>query len=154
MSNNKEKQYKTIISQMDAIWDSSIQLTGNLSNITALIKQEFNFWWVGFYLVNSNKLLELGPFQGPVACTLIPYGKGVCGQSWSLKQTIIVPNVHLFEGHIACSSVSNSEIVVPIIKNNTVLGVLDIDSEFYDTFDKVDEMYLQNICNFISHNME
>lgn len=154
MSNTKEKQYKTIISQMDAIWDSSIQITGNLSNITALIKHEFNFWWVGFYFVNSSDFLELGPFQGPVACTLIPYGKGVCGKSWLLKQTIIVPNVHLFEGHIACSSVSNSEIVVPIVKNNTVLGVLDIDSEFFDTFDNVDAMYLQNICEYISHKME
>jgi len=153
MSNTKEEQYKTIIKQMDAIWDSSIHLTGNLSNITALIKQEFNFWWVGFYFVNSKDFLELGPFQGPVACTLIAFGKGVCGKSWSTKETIIVPNVHLFEGHIACSSVSNSEIVVPIIQNNTVLGVLDIDSELYDTFDKVDKLYLEKICEFISNKM-
>ncbi len=120
-------------------------LIANLSNTVAVLKEKFNFWWIGFYLVKGDQLV-LGPFQGPVACTRIGKGKGVCGSSWEQKQTILVANVHQFPGHIACSAASNSEIVVPVIKNNEVAMVLDVDSIDYDYFNETDKKYLEEIA--------
>ncbi len=141
----KENQYQSLLSQIEVLIDPKCSWIANYANICAAIQAEFKHWWCGFYMVNENKLLELGPFQGPVACTLIGFNKGVCGTAWAKKETIIVPNVHEFEGHIACSSESNSEIVIPIIKNNEVIGVLDIDSINYNQFDEIDKLYLEKI---------
>jgi GAF domain-containing protein len=140
---SKEERYKEVLISARGLIDPNCSDTANLANISALLKTYFNFWWCGFYLVNDKQQLELGPFQGPVACTLIQYGKGVCGTSWQRGETIIVPNVHEFEGHIACSSASNSEIVVPLFRDNKVIGVLDIDSEHFNHFDEMDKHYLE-----------
>lgn len=142
---NKEARYKTLLTQIETLIDPQCGTIANYANVCAAIQAEFGFWWCGFYIINTTKQLELGPFQGPVACTLIGYNKGVCGSSWAQKETIIVPNVHEFEGHIACSSASNSEIVVPIFKNQEVVAVLDIDSLEYNAFDTVDQLYLEQI---------
>ncbi len=149
MSASKVEQYEEVLKQAEGLIDRNCSDITNYANISALLKTTFNFWWCGFYLVNKNNQLELGPFQGPVACTLIGYGKGVCGTSWEKRSTIVVPDVHQFEGHIACSSASNSEIVVPIIKNNEVIGVLDIDSEHFNHFDEVDAKYLEKLVEMI-----
>jgi len=124
-------------------------LIANLANITGALKEQFNWLWVGFYLVKNDELV-LGPFQGPVACTRIKKGKGVCGTSWAKAQTLIVPDVEKFPGHIACSSLSRSEIVVPIIRNNKVIGVLDVDSIEPDQFDNIDQDYLEQITELIN----
>ena len=130
--------------------DGEEDLIANLANIAAALKQQFGWLWVGFYLV-KREILVLGPFQGPVACTRIQKGRGVCGKSWELAQTLIVPDVEKFPGHIACSSLSKSEIVLPLFDNNeTVTGVLDIDSEQLDTFDETDQLYLEEIVSWIS----
>lgn len=149
MSQTKVELYEELLKQAEGLIDHHCSDITNYANISALLKTTFNFWWCGFYLVNKNNHLELGPFQGPVACTLIGYGKGVCGASWEKKSTIVVPDVHQFEGHIACSSASNSEIVVPLIKNNEVIGVLDIDSEHFNHFDEVDAHYLEKLVEMI-----
>jgi GAF domain-containing protein len=120
-----------------------------MANISAALKEVFSFWWVGFYLVKNNELV-LGPFQGPVACTRIALGKGVCGTSWKEAKTIIVADVDQFPGHIACSSASRSEIVVPVLKDGKVIAVLDVDSEHYDHFDKTDDQYLTIITKLLS----
>lgn len=127
----------------------SDDLIANLANCSAALKTVFNFWWVGFYLVKNNQLV-LGPFQGPVACTTIQLGKGVCGSSWKQAETIIVENVNDFPGHIACSSASLSEIVVPIIVNNNVVAVLDLDSEYLSHFDEIDKRYLEELAGYIA----
>ena len=137
--------YKTIISQVNSIVDSSLPLVSNLSNVSAILNQLENLNWVGFYLVKNNTLY-LGPFQGEVACTVIEYGKGVCGTSLKEKKTIIVDDVNKFKGHIACSSLSKSEIVVPIIKDNEVKALIDIDSPIYNRFNEDDKNNLEQVA--------
>jgi L-methionine (R)-S-oxide reductase len=127
----------------------STDLTANLANVSAALKETFQWWWIGFYLVKENELV-LGPFQGPVACTRIASGKGVCGSSWVKKETIVVPDVEQFPGHIACSSASRSEIVVPVIKGDHVVAVLDADSEHLSFFDEVDKQFLEQLCQRLS----
>ncbi len=145
----KSEQYEQLLTQVKALIDPNCSWLANYANICAAIQDNFHHWWCGFYFVNTNNQLELGPFQGPVACTLIPYNKGVCGSSWAKKETILVPDVHKFEGHIACSSESNSEIVIPIIQNNMVIGVLDIDSINFSQFDEIDQHYLESIVELL-----
>ena len=140
----KEEKYQEITPQIQALVAGETDLIANMANIAAVLHSAFHFWWTGFYLVKGNELV-LGPFQGPIACTRIPYGKGVCGAAWAHDKTIIVPNVHDFPGHIACSSESKSEIVVPIRQNDKVIAVLDIDSADYNTFDAIDQTYLEKI---------
>lgn len=144
VAGNKEENYICLIPQIEALIDGEENLYANLSNVAAALKMAFDFFWVGFYLVDNDdeNQLVLGPFQGPIACTRIQYGKGVCGTAWQEQKTISVPNVDAFPGHIACSSDAKSEIVVPIFKNNKVVAVLDIDSNQLNDFDKLDEIYL------------
>lgn len=144
----KSEKYEQVYTSAKALLEGETDLIANLANVCALIKTEFNFWWVGFYLVKQDELV-LGPFQGPVACTRIAKGKGVCGTSWAQASSIVVPDVHKFEGHIACSAASNSEIVVPLIHNGEVWGVLDIDSTEFDSFDETDRMYLEKIVSLL-----
>lgn len=141
---SKEEKYKALVPQIKALLEGEDDVIANLSNVAAALKSTFNFWWVGFYIVKQNELV-LGPFQGPVACTRIQKSKGVCGTSWAESSTIIVPDVDEFPGHIACSSLSKSEIVVPMFKNNEVWAVLDVDSEFLNHFDTSDAKYLEEI---------
>jgi len=145
----KEEQYESLLPQIKALLEGEPDLIANLANITGALKEQFNWLWVGFYLVKNDELV-LGPFQGPVACTRIKKGKGVCGASWAKAQTLIVPDVEKFPGHIACSSLSRSEIVVPIIRNNKVLGVLDVDSIEPDQYDNIDQDYLEQITELIN----
>lgn len=140
----KEEQYKTLIPQIAALIEGEPDLVANLANITAALKEQFGWLWTGFYLVKDNELV-LGPFQGPIACTRIRKGKGVCGTSWEKGQTLIVEDVEKFPGHIACSSLSRSEIVVPLWKDGNVIGVLDVDSEHLAHFDATDQLYLEQI---------
>ncbi|MEY3576977.1 MAG: hypothetical protein RL394_560 [Bacteroidota bacterium] len=147
-SGSKEEQYLSLIPQIKGLIDGEPDLVANLANIAAALKEQFGFFWVGFYLVKDDELV-LGPFQGPVACTRIRKGRGVCGTSWSQAKTIIVPDVEKFPGHIACSSISKSEIVVPLFKNNTVWGVLDVDSDQYNSFDEKDAQFLEEIVLLI-----
>jgi L-methionine (R)-S-oxide reductase len=140
----KEEQYKTLLPQIFAIIDGEVDLVANLANITAALKEQFGWLWVGFYLVKNNELI-LAPFQGPIACTRIQKGRGVCGSAWAKAVTLIVPDVEKFPGHIACSALSKSEIVVPIIRNNEVIGVLDVDSVLLNDFDAIDATYLEEI---------
>lgn len=149
ISATKEEQYQSIIPQIRALIQGEDDLVANLANVCAALKEQFNFFWVGFYLLKSDTLV-LGPFQGPVACTRIAKGKGVCGSAWAQEKTLIVPDVEMFPGHIACSSLSKSEIVIPIIRQGVVLGVLDVDSESLDQFDEVDSLYLQQIVDSIN----
>lgn len=144
----KSEKYEQVWLAAQGLLEGETDLVANLANIAALIKTEFNFWWVGFYLVKQEELV-LGPFQGPVACTRIGKGKGVCGTSWAKAETIVVPDVHKFEGHIACSAASNSEIVVPLLHEGRVWGVLDIDSTDFNTFDETDKIYLEKIVSHI-----
>ena len=146
---SKEEQYITLIPQIKALISGEKNLIANLANIAASLKQQFNFFWVGFYLVEDQDLV-LGPFQGPIACTRIKKGKGVCGSSWEQEQIIIVPDVEAFPGHIACSSLSKSEIVLPIFQSNKMIGVLDIDSDQYSSFDDVDAKYLNEILQLLN----
>jgi GAF domain-containing protein len=144
----KEEIYLQVLNQLRALVQGEEDLIANLANSCALLKEAFNWWWVGFYLVKNQELV-LGPFQGPVACTRIAYGRGVCGSAWQQQKTIIVPNVHDFPGHIACSSASLSEIVVPFFgSNQEVIGVLDVDSEHLNYFDEIDAKYLEAIVAF------
>ena len=146
---SKVEQYENLIPQLKALVEGEQNHIANLANITAALKETFHFFWVGFYLMEGDELV-LGPFQGPIACTRIRKGKGVCGAAWEQKQTLVVPDVDAFPGHIACSSISKSEIVVPIFKNGQVVGVLDVDSENYNTFDTNDAHYLNQICQWLS----
>ena len=142
----KEDQYSNLLPQIESLLFGENDLIANMANVAAALKEQFAFFWVGFYLVKDDELV-LGPFQGPVACTRIKKGRGVCGTSWNLEKSIIVPNVELFPGHIACSSLSKSEIVIPLKKNDQVVGILDVDSELLNHFDEVDEYFLQLIIN-------
>ena len=141
---SKESRYEEMLKMVDGITSTENDLIANLANVTAIIKELFGFLWVGFYLVKNNELV-LGPFQGPPACTRIQFGKGVCGTAWKEKKTIIVDDVEQFSGHIACSSRSKSEIVLPIYTNGEIIMVLDIDSEELNTFDKTDQYYLEEM---------
>ena len=145
----KEEIYSSLLPQIKALIGNEPDLTANLANVAAALKEAFQFFWVGFYLVKGNELV-LGPFQGPVACTRIQLGRGVCGKSWEDKETILVPDVDAFPGHIACSSLSKSEIVVPLFKNNKVVAVLDVDSQKLNDFDEVDKLYLNQLCKWLS----
>ena len=145
----KEEQYKLLVSQIASLIDGEKDTIAVMSNVAAAIHQTMGFWWTGFYRVVDGELV-LGPFQGPVACMHIPYGKGVCGTAWQRGETIIVPDVEQFPGHIACSSESKSEIVVPVFgTDGKVIAVLDIDSEHLATFDDIDRKYLEDICKLI-----
>ena len=137
----KEQQYQALLPQIKGLLTGETNAVANMANICAALKEQFNFFWVGFYLVANNELV-LGPFQGPVACTRIAYNRGVCGSAWAQQETLIVPNVEEFPGHIACSSLSKSEIVIPIIKDGKCIGVLDVDSQELDSFDLIDKKYL------------
>ncbi len=150
----KEEIYQSLLPQIEAVLTGEPDLIANLANITAALKEQFGWLWVGFYLVKktvdgNDDELVLGPFQGPIACTRISKSRGVCGASWQQAQTLIVPDVEKFPGHIACSSLSKSEIVVPIIRNNSVVGVLDVDSELLDQFDEVDKVYLEMVVEMV-----
>jgi GAF domain-containing protein len=147
---SKEENYKMLIPQIKALCEGETNLNANLANISAALKQAFDFFWVGFYLVDTSEELVLGPFQGPVACTRITRGRGVCGSAWKEKETLLVPDVEKFPGHIACSSLSKSEIVVPIVKNDEVIAVLDIDSNKLNDFDTIDESELKQLCEWIA----
>ena len=146
---DKATQYQSLIPQIEALITGEDDLIANLANVCAALKEQFKWFWVGFYMVKHNELV-LGPFQGPVACTRIAKGKGVCGTSWAQAETLIVADVNVFPGHIACSSLSRSEIVVPLIKNGLVAGVLDVDSEHLACFDEVDKEFLEQIINLIN----
>lgn len=144
----KEEQYQSLIPQIKGLLEGEPDLVANLANTVAALKEQFGWLWVGFYLVKQDELV-LAPFQGPVACTRIRKGRGVCGASWAQAKTLIVPDVEKFPGHIACSSLSRSEIVVPIIRNGEVIGVLDVDATEEDQFDTTDQQYLEQIMGFI-----
>lgn len=148
ITGNKAEQYDSLIPQVKGLLDGESDLVANLANIAAALKEQFGWFWVGFYIVRNDELV-LGPFQGPVACTRIRKGRGVCGSSWEQQKTLIVPDVEKFPGHIACSSLSKSEIVVPVIRNNEVVAVLDVDSDQYDQFDSTDQQYLEQIVSLI-----
>ncbi len=146
---DKQAQYESLIPQIKALVEGENDLVANLANIAAALKEQFGWFWVGFYWVKNEELV-LGPFQGPVACTRIRKGRGVCGSSWAEARTLIVPDVEKFPGHIACSSLSKSEIVVPIIRNGEVLGVLDVDASELDQFDETDKLYLEQIVALVN----
>ena len=144
----KRDQYESLIPQIKGLLEGENDLIANLANSVAALKEQFGWLWTGFYLVKDNELV-LGPFQGPVACTRIKKGKGVCGSSWATEKTLIVPDVERFPGHIACSSLSKSEIVIPVIRNGKVVAVLDVDSEHLNHFDSTDQFYLEQIIQLI-----
>ncbi len=148
-ANTKEDRYKELFPQVKSLLEDEEDIIANMANVCAALKQTFNFFWVGFYLVKNNQLV-LGPFQGPIACTRIHKGKGVCGTSWDQEKTIVVPDVEQFPGHITCSSLSKSEIVLPLFDaQKNVVGVLDVDSDELNTFDAIDEEYLNQIISLI-----
>jgi len=146
---SKKEQYEALLPQVQGLLDGETDLIANLANVAAALKEQFGWLWVGFYLVKNDELV-LGPFQGPVACTRIKKGRGVCGASWATAEALIVPDVEKFPGHIACSSLSRSEIVLPLWKEGEVAGVLDVDSTELNTFDETDQIYLEKIIQFIS----
>jgi len=146
---SKEQQYESLVPQIEALLTGEEDVIANLANVAAALKEQFGWLWVGFYLVKGDELV-LGPFQGPVACTRIRKGKGVCGKAWEDAKTIIVEDVDLFPGHIACSSASRSEIVLPLFKNGIVAAVLDVDSAELSQFDEVDERHLNEIISFVN----
>jgi GAF domain-containing protein len=148
ITGSKTDQYESLLPQVKGLLDGEPDLIANMANIAGALKEQFGWFWVGFYIVKNNELV-LGPFQGPVACTRIQKGRGVCGTSWQKAETIIVPDVEKFPGHIACSSLSRSEIVVPVIRQEEVVAVLDADSDEYDQFDTTDQQYLQSIVDLI-----
>ncbi|MEP0712332.1 GAF domain-containing protein [Algoriphagus sp.] len=147
-SATKAEKYEAILPQIEALITGEPDLYANLANISAALKEAFGFFWVGFYLVKENQLV-LGPFQGPIACTRISMGKGVCGAAWKEGKTMLVPDVDAFPGHIACSSASKSEIVVPVFKGGLVAMVLDVDSDQLDDFDAVDQEYLEKLMGVL-----
>jgi GAF domain-containing protein len=146
---SKEEQYKALIPQIEGLLTGETDLVANMANVAAALKEQFGWLWVGFYVVRNDELV-LGPFQGPVACTRIRKGRGVCGTSWEQAKTLIVPDVEKFPGHIACSSLSRSEIVVPVLKNNEVVAVLDVDSEQVDLFDETDKKFLEEVVKLVN----
>jgi L-methionine (R)-S-oxide reductase len=148
-SGTRAEQYKSLIPQIKGLLTGESDLIANLANVAAALKEQFGWLWVGFYLVKGEELV-LGPFQGPVACTRIRKGKGVCGAAWAEGETIIVPDVEAFPGHIACSSASRSEIVLPLFSAGEVVGVLDVDSESLNEFDEVDARFLAEILTLIN----
>ncbi len=148
-STDKAEQYQSLTPQIEALLMGETDLVANMANVCAALKEQFKWFWVGFYLVKDDELV-LGPFQGPVACTRIGLGKGVCGAAWEQEQTLIVPDVDAFPGHIACSSASRSEIVVPVFNSGKVVAVLDVDSEELDQFDETDAWYLQQIVELVN----
>jgi L-methionine (R)-S-oxide reductase len=148
IAGNKTEQYQSLIPQIKGLMEGEPDLVANLANVSAALKEQFGWLWVGFYVVKNNELV-VGPFQGPVACTRIKKGRGVCGTSWAEAKTLIVPDVEKFPGHIACSSLSRSEIVVPVIRDNEVVAVLDADSEAPGHYDMIDQRYLEEIVNLI-----
>ena len=155
ITGSKQEQYQSLLPQIKGLLDGETDLVANLANTVAALKEQFGWLWVGFYIVKKSfdyaqDELVLGPFQGPVACTGIRKGKGVCGSSWAEAKTLIVPDVEKFPGHIACSSISKSEIVVPVIRNGNVIAVLDVDSEELDQFDTTDQFFLEKIVELIS----
>jgi GAF domain-containing protein len=145
----KEERYKQLLPQVRALLEGEADMIANMANICSALKFGMNFFWVGFYLVKKNDLV-LGPFQGPVACTRIQKGKGVCGAVWEKGKPIMVEDVDNFPGHIACSSASRSEIVLPLVSNGVVTGVLDVDSDVVDAFDTTDELYLTRLLGFLN----
>ena len=145
----KAEKYEVLYRQIEGLLEDEPDEIANMANVAAMIQETFHFWWTGFYRVLDG-MLVLGPFQGPLACTRIKYGKGVCGTAWKEQRTQVVPDVEQFPGHIACSSASRSEIVVPIFKNGEPAAVLDIDSEFLATFDSTDQLWLEKICGLFS----
>jgi len=158
VTGTKAEQYESLVPQIKALIEGEPDLIANLANVVGALKEQFGWLWVGFYLVkpvspaismSDEKELVLAPFQGPVACTRIKKGRGVCGASWAKVETLIVPDVEKFPGHIACSSLSRSEIVIPIIRNHEVIGVLDVDSELLNHFDETDKIYLEKIASLI-----
>lgn len=144
----KQEQYEALIPQIAGLLQGENNLIANLANISAALKEQFNWWWVGFYWIHEDELV-LGPFQGPVACTRIKKGRGVCGSAWEKGATIIVDDVEKFPGHIACSSASKSEIVVPVFDKGNIVGVLDVDSAHLSDFDEIDQLYLEKIVGLI-----
>ncbi len=147
-SGSKEEIYQALLPQVEALISGEADLVANLANIAAALREAFGFFWVGFYLVQDQELV-LGPFQGPIACTRIAYGRGVCGTAWREKTTQLVPDVEAFPGHIACSSASKSEIVVPAFQDGEVFLVLDVDSDRLDDFDAVDQRYLEDLMGML-----
>lgn len=148
INGTKKEQYESLLPQIKAVVDDETDLIANLANTCACLKEQFKWLWVGFYIVKNDELV-LGPFQGPLACTRIKKGKGVCGTSWAEKETLIVADVNAFPGHIACSSLSLSEIVVPVVRNGEVVAVLDVDSERYGEFDEVDKKFLEEVVRYL-----
>lgn len=151
-SASKSATYQAILPQIEALISTETDLTANLANVAAALKEAFGFFWVGFYLVKEDQLV-LGPFQGPIACTRIAFGKGVCGAAWKEGKTQLVPDVEAFPGHIACSSASKSEIVVPVWKDQKVAMVLDVDSDLLDDFDQEDQRYLEELMAILSKRL-
>ncbi len=147
-STDKHEIYQSLLPQIKSLVSGEPDQIANLANVAAVLKYGMNFLWVGFYLVKQDELV-LGPFQGPIACTRIRKGKGVCGTSWEQAKTVIVPDVDAFPGHIACSSASRSEIVVPLFKDGEVIGILDIDSDELNTFDETDQLYLEQLVELL-----
>lgn len=147
---SKEEKYRALLPQLKSLIEGEDDLIANLANVSAALNETFHFFWVGFYRVQGDELV-LGPFQGPIACTRIRKGRGVCGTAWAKAETLIVPDVDAFPGHIACSSLSRSEIVVPLIRKdgNEVWGVLDIDSESLNSFDEIDARFLEEVCSWL-----
>jgi L-methionine (R)-S-oxide reductase len=145
----KEEQFLGLLPQIRALLEGERDLVANMANFVAALKEQFNFFWVGFYLVKDDELV-LGPFQGPIACTRIRKGRGVCGTAWEKAETIVVPDVEKFPGHIACSSLSKSEIVVPVFKEGSVIAVLDVDSSELESFDEIDQRYLEAMVKLIN----
>lgn len=151
-STDKAEQYQALLPQIEALLTGEPDVIANLANICAALKEQFKWFWIGFYLVKGDELV-LGPFQGPVACTRIALGRGVCGSAWQQEKTLIVPDVDAFPGHIACSSLSRSEIVIPVFNSNKeVVAVFDLDSEELDTFDETDALYLEQVVNLVNFN--
>jgi len=149
---SKEEQYLSLLPQIEGLIAGETDLTANLANVCAALKAQFNFFWVGFYVVKGDELV-LGPFQGPVACTRIAKGRGVCGQAWQQKHVLLVPDVDAFPGHIACSSLSKSEVVIPLLgADGEVKAVLDVDSDCLSDFDEIDVTYLSKLCTLLSVN--
>lgn len=145
---SKKELYENLLPQIKSLVEGEMDMIANMANVSACLKDTFNFWWVGFYRVIANELV-LGPFQGPLACTRIRKGKGVCGTAWQEARTVIVPDVDEFPGHIACSSLTKSEIVVPVFKNDEIVAVLDIDSEKLATFDETDRENLEQLVAYL-----
>ena len=149
VAGSKDEQYKNLIPQVEALLSGEEDRLANMSNFVAALKEQFNFFWVGFYLVKGDELV-LGPFQGPVACTRIKKGRGVCGTAWNEGRTILVPDVEKFPGHIACSSQSKSEIVIPVFRKEEIIGVLDVDSDKFNDFDDIDRNHLEKMVALIN----